>query len=74
LRSAATPDAARMVLLGGSRSAGLVIPAHGVLTVGLGGRRILLIGPKALRTGQNVPLTLDFPGTGRLVVEATVIR
>jgi hypothetical protein len=74
LRFASTPDATRVALVGGPGSAGLVIPAHGVLTVGRSGRRILLIGPRTLRIGQRIPLTLDFPGTGRFVVQATVIR
>jgi copper(I)-binding protein len=74
LRSASTPDSARVVFTGGPASDGFVIPAHGVLTLSPSGRDILLIGSRQLQAGQSVPLTLDFPGVGRFTVTATVTR
>jgi len=72
LRSASTPDAARVLFVGGAASDGFVVPAHGVLTLSPSGRDILLVGSRLLHAGQSVPLTLHFPGVGRFTVTAAV--
>jgi copper(I)-binding protein len=77
LLSARSPAAPRVVLgyrgTGGlSAVAGFPVPAHGTLTLSPFGPALVLIGARALRAGQTVPLTLVFRHAGHVNVDAAV--
>jgi copper(I)-binding protein len=73
LTGASSPAARRVtVRRRGGPGAGLVIPAHATVTFSPFGSDIELAGPRLLRAGELVPLTLVFGRAGRVTVEATV--
>jgi P-type Cu+ transporter len=80
LTGASSPAARRVLLTrpagvgagAGSVTPGLVIPAHGIVTLTPFGNDLEFLGTGRLRAGQQVPLTLVFRNAGRVTVEATV--
>ncbi|MGH3395309.1 MAG: copper chaperone PCu(A)C [Streptosporangiaceae bacterium] len=66
LTGARTPAARRVTL------PPVAIPAHGTVTLTPFGADLTLIGPRRLRYGAHVPLTLVFRHAGRITVQATV--
>jgi copper(I)-binding protein len=73
LTAASSPDA-RRVTVRRRGPGGLVIPPHATVTFGPSGSDIELAGPRRLRAGELVPLTLVFGQAGRVTIESTVTR
>jgi copper(I)-binding protein len=79
LIAARSPLAARVELTqrsgpGGPRTpvAGLVIPAHGTLTLSPFGEDLVLVDPAPFENRASLPLTLTFRHVGTVTIEATV--
>jgi len=51
---------------------GLVIPAHGIVTLSPFGGDVVLMAPAPFETDMSVPLTLTFRHAGNVTVEAAV--
>jgi copper(I)-binding protein len=79
LTSVTSPDASRVVLTRdaartatGPAVAGLVIPAHGTLTLSPLGADAVLVDPASFESEGSVPLTLTFRHAGQVTVTAMV--
>lgn len=75
LLSVRSPDARRVMLIrlpGHKPLAGLIIPAHGTITLSPLGDNAVLVDPVAYESKGSVPLTLVFRNAGQVTVDATV--
>jgi copper(I)-binding protein len=75
LLSVRSPDARRVLLTrlpGQPPLAGVVIPAHGTVTLSPLGDDAVLVDPVAYESKGSVPLTLVFRNAGQVTIDATV--